>query len=52
MRNIEHQQVLEKANLLKNSSGKKLKKINKPVVSLNESVRGIFSPFHGTQHEI
>ncbi|KAF8425159.1 mitochondrial ribosomal protein L43, partial [Tirmania nivea] len=50
VRNLQHQQILEKANLLKNSSGLKLKKINKPVASVNESVRGIFSPFHGVQH--
>ncbi|KAF8454317.1 thioredoxin-like protein [Terfezia claveryi] len=52
VRNLQHQQILEKANLLKNSSGLKLKKINKPVASVNESVRGIFSPFHGVKHEV
>ncbi|KAF8465279.1 thioredoxin-like protein [Kalaharituber pfeilii] len=52
VRNLEHQQILQKAILLKNSSGSKLKKINKPVASMNESVRGIFSPFHATKHTI
>ncbi|KAI5811034.1 thioredoxin-like protein [Peziza echinospora] len=52
VRNLAHQQILEKAILLKNSSGTKLKKINKPVYSINESVRGIYSPFHGVKHEI
>ncbi|RPB29776.1 hypothetical protein L211DRAFT_800280 [Terfezia boudieri ATCC MYA-4762] len=52
VRNLHHQQILEQANLLKNSSGLKLKKINKPVASVNESVRGIFSPFHGVKHEV
>jgi large subunit ribosomal protein L43 len=47
VRNMEHNQVLQKAELLRNSSGLRLRRCNKPVQSLNESVRGIFSPFHG-----
>jgi large subunit ribosomal protein L43 len=40
-------QILKKANLLKEASGEKLKRTKKPVTSLNESVRGIWSPYHG-----
>ncbi|KAG0161292.1 hypothetical protein PDIDSM_8826 [Penicillium digitatum] len=29
------------------ASGEKLKRVKKPVTSLNESVRGIWSPYHG-----
>ncbi|PWW78385.1 hypothetical protein C7212DRAFT_315624 [Tuber magnatum] len=49
---LEIQQILQKAQLLRNSSGAKLKRITRPVISLNESVRGIFSPFHGKKHVI
>ncbi|KAG0128304.1 thioredoxin-like protein [Tuber indicum] len=49
---LEIQQILQKAQLLRDSSGAKLKRITKPVISLNESVRGIFSPFHGKKHVI
>ncbi|OJJ51079.1 hypothetical protein ASPZODRAFT_127086 [Penicilliopsis zonata CBS 506.65] len=47
VRNLEPEQILQKANLLKEASGEKLKKQKKPVTSLNESVRGIWSPYHG-----
>lgn len=47
VRNLEQNQILQKANLLKEASGEKLKRTKKPVVSLNESVRGIWSPYHG-----
>ncbi|KAI5305817.1 39S ribosomal protein L51, mitochondrial, partial [Ascosphaera atra] len=47
VRNMEMEQILKKANLLKVASGEKLKKVKKPVFSVNESVRGIWSPFHG-----
>ncbi|KAG4301994.1 hypothetical protein PCK1_001970 [Pneumocystis canis] len=46
VRNLDPQQILKKAELLKNSSGAKLKRIKWPVFSLNTSVRGIWSPFH------
>jgi large subunit ribosomal protein L43 len=38
---------MEKVTLLKQASGEKLKRQKKPVTSLNESVRGIWSPYHG-----
>ncbi|KAI5813891.1 hypothetical protein BZA77DRAFT_372957 [Pyronema omphalodes] len=50
--NLEHNQILQKANLLRNSSGLKLKRFNKPVKSENPSVRGIYSPFHGANWQI
>ncbi|KAJ5558796.1 hypothetical protein N7535_009323 [Penicillium sp. DV-2018c] len=47
VRNLEPHDILKKANLLKEASGEKLKRTKKPVSSLNESVRGIWSPYHG-----
>jgi len=47
VRKLQKEQVLQKVELLRDASGEKLKKLNKPVKSLNESVRGIWSPFHG-----
>jgi large subunit ribosomal protein L43 len=47
VRNMEPSEILKKANLLKEASGEKLKRTKKPVTSLNESVRGIWSPYHG-----
>ncbi len=47
MRNLEATQILKKAQLLRDSTGEKNKRVNKPVSSINESVRGIYSPFHG-----
>ncbi|KAI5845371.1 thioredoxin-like protein [Tricharina praecox] len=52
VRNLEHNQVLAKAELLRNSSGLKLRRVTKPVFSANASVRGVFSPFHGAGHKI
>jgi len=52
VRNLEILQVLKKAELLRDASGVKLKKINKPVASMNASVRGIWSPYHATGDEI
>lgn len=47
VRNLEPVDILKKANILKDASGEKLKRTKKPVTSLNESVRGIWSPYHG-----
>lgn len=52
MRNLEPNQILEKVLLLRNASGEKLKRVTKPVKSANESVRGIWDPFHGAQHRV
>ncbi|CAD6443883.1 f56399cc-ad60-4563-abb9-c34d57992be7 [Sclerotinia trifoliorum] len=46
VRNLEPGQILKKAELLRDASGEKLKKVKKPVRSINESVRGIWSPYH------
>ena len=43
---MEMTEVLQKAELLRDASGEKLKRVTKPVSSLNESVRGIWDPFH------
>ena len=48
MRNLQKEQILQKAELLRDASGEKLKRVTKPVKSINESVRGIWSPFHGS----
>ncbi|WEW61112.1 39S ribosomal protein L51, mitochondrial [Emydomyces testavorans] len=47
VRNLEKEQILIKTNLLKEASGEKLKKVKNPVSSMNESVRGIWDPYHG-----
>lgn len=47
VRNLEPEDILKKAMILKDASGEKLKRTKKPVTSLNESVRGIWSPYHG-----
>ena len=51
VRNLEMQQILQKAELLRDASGEKLKRVKggKMVTSLNESVRGIWSPMHGAK---
>lgn len=45
------QQILQKAELLRDASGEKLKRVKggKMVTSLNDSVRGIWSPMHGAK---
>lgn len=45
-------EILQKCELLKNSSGNKLKRRRHPVESSNESVRGIWSPFATAKHII
>lgn len=47
VRNLEPIDILKKAMILKDASGDKLKRSKKPVTSINESVRGIWSPYHG-----
>tara|TARA_R110002003_G_scaffold125_6_gene11427 strand:+ start:2769 stop:2930 length:162 start_codon:yes stop_codon:yes gene_type:complete len=41
-----------KAEILRNSTGEKNRKTGKPVISVNESVRGIWDPFHGAKVQI
>jgi large subunit ribosomal protein L43 len=52
VKNLQNEGVREKAELLRNSTGEKNKKTGKPVTSVNESVRGIWDPFHGAKVEI
>ncbi|KAI3399401.1 hypothetical protein diail_7128 [Diaporthe ilicicola] len=40
-------QIQNKVDLLRDSTGESNKKLSKPVKSLNKSVRGIWSPYHG-----
>lgn len=40
-------QILKKVEMLRDSTGEVNKRVNKPVKSYNESVRGIWSPYHG-----
>ncbi|KAK6584829.1 hypothetical protein PZA11_003053 [Diplocarpon coronariae] len=47
VRNLQKEQILQKAELLRDASGEKLKRVKKPVLSVKESVRGIWSPYHG-----
>ncbi|KAJ5397404.1 54S ribosomal protein L51 [Penicillium cosmopolitanum] len=47
VRNLEPSEIMKKTNILKEANGEKLKRTKKPVTSLNESVRGIWSPYHG-----
>lgn len=47
VKNMEPLQILKKAELLRDASGDKVKRMNRPVESINPSVRGIWSPFHG-----
>ncbi|KAJ3941751.1 mitochondrial 54S ribosomal mL43 domain-containing protein [Colletotrichum fioriniae] len=47
VRNMEPIEILKKAELLRDANGEKLKRVNKPVNSINPSVRGVWSPYHG-----
>ncbi|CZR57095.1 probable mitochondrial ribosomal protein, large subunit [Phialocephala subalpina] len=47
VRNLQKEQILKKAELLRDASGEKLKRVTKPVSSIKESVRGVWSPYHG-----
>ncbi|KAJ9637771.1 39S ribosomal protein L51, mitochondrial [Coniosporium apollinis] len=52
VRKMDPNQILQKAELLRDASGEKLRReIRRPVKSLNESVRGIWSPFHAPIEE-
>jgi large subunit ribosomal protein L43 len=52
VKNMQIEEVREKAEILRNSTGEKNKKTGKPVTSINESVRGIWDPFHGAKMKI
>lgn len=53
VKNLQNEGVRDKAELLRDSNGEKNKKLNgRPVTSINESVRGIWDPFHGAKIKI
>ncbi|KAI9879064.1 MAG: 39S ribosomal protein L51, mitochondrial [Pleopsidium flavum] len=52
VRNLEKEQILQKAELLRDASGEKLRRVTRPVKSGNESVRGIWSPYHGVKQAV
>lgn len=47
VRNMEPFEILKKAEILRDASGDKVRRVTKPVQSANESVRGVWSPYHG-----
>ncbi|KAM3423466.1 hypothetical protein BST61_g896 [Cercospora zeina] len=46
VRNMDPNEIMQKVLLLRNANGEKLRRVTKPVKSLNESVRGVWSPHH------
>ncbi|KAL5612596.1 hypothetical protein BROUX41_004309 [Berkeleyomyces rouxiae] len=48
VRNLQPDQILKKAQILRDATGEKNKRVSKPVTSITESVRGVWSPYHGT----
>jgi len=47
VRNFQPNQIIKTVEALRDSNGEKNRRSNKPVSSINESVRGIWSPYHG-----
>lgn len=43
---MEVTEIMQKVLLLRNANGEKLRRVTRPVKSLNESVRGVWSPHH------
>ena len=52
VRNLDALEVVQKADLLRVANGEKLRRERQPVKSLNEGVRGVWSPFHGREYKI
>lgn len=52
VRNLMPNAIAQKAELLKNANGEKLRRERRPVRSVNESVRGVWDPFHGHRYKI
>lgn len=48
VRNLAPLAVLKKAEMIRDATGEKVRRRRKAVVSINESVRGVWSPYHGT----
>jgi large subunit ribosomal protein L43 len=51
VKNLAREQILQKAELLRNANGEKLRRTRKVVQSVNRSVRGVWSPHHGWGRE-
>lgn len=47
MRNMQPNEIAKRLEVLRQASGFKPKRVTKPVTSVNESVRGVWSPYHG-----
>jgi len=54
VRKLEKEQILKKAEILRDANGEKVKRVKggRVVGSLNEGVRGIWDPYHGGNREI
>lgn len=52
LKKMDQNQILNKIELLRDSTGETNKRVNKPVRSLNESVRGVWSPYHGRPTQV
>jgi large subunit ribosomal protein L43 len=52
VKNLQSEGVRDKARLLRDATGEKDRKIGRMVESRNESVRGIWDPFHGAKVKI
>ena len=54
VRNLEKEQVLHKAELLRDANGEKVRRMKggRVVGSLNEGVRGVWDPFHGGNKDV
>ncbi|CRK06222.1 hypothetical protein BN1723_001698 [Verticillium longisporum] len=48
VKNMQPMDILRAAESMRDTNGEKLRRANKPVTSINPSVRGIWSPYHGT----
>ncbi|CRK28160.1 54S ribosomal protein L51 like [Verticillium longisporum] len=47
VKNMQPMEILRAAESMRDTNGEKLRRANKPVTSINPSVRGIWSPYHG-----
>ncbi len=52
VRNMEPYEILKKVEQLRDASGEKVRRVTKPVQSINASVRGVWSPYHGNGMQV
>jgi large subunit ribosomal protein L43 len=52
VRKMEPNEILKKVELLRDSNGEKNRKYTRAVTSINPSVRGVWSPYHGNGMEV